>query len=494
MKQSTNITAALLYDLIQCPHRPTMDLFGDPSKRDEIGAFVQLLWEKGKAFEHEVIDGLKVPICDLSGFSGDEKESHTFEAMRRCEPLIYSGRISGDDLLGEPDLLRREGDGYVAGDIKSGSGVGSGSKLKKHYGVQLALYTDILERREFASSRRPFVWDVHHEEVTYDLDAQQGKRPPWTMWEIYQEALARAQGIVARTEQTDSAVCPACKNCHWRTACLQDLENSDDLTLLFDLGRSKRDVMRSRISTVSELATINVGDFISGEKTDFPRISSAMLHAYHERAVLATTPGAIPYLKKPIPLPVAEKELFFDIEDDPMRDFCYLHGFVERLGGDNSTEQYNAFFADGISAEEEERAFAEAWQYISASQPCIIYYYSHHERTWWKKLQIRYPSVCSADDIKHMFSPEHSLDLYTDVVNKYTEWPTSSYSIKSLAKFLGFKWRDEDPSGAASIEWFHRWIQKGDTTIKQRILDYNEDDCRAMRVLLDGIRTLEVKK
>jgi len=127
MKQSTNITAALLYDLIQCPHRPTMDLFGDPSKRDEIGAFVQLLWEKGKAFEHEVIDGLKVPICDLSGFSGDEKESHTFEAMRRCEPLIYSGRISGDDLLGEPDLLRREGDGYVAGDIKSGSGVGSGT-------------------------------------------------------------------------------------------------------------------------------------------------------------------------------------------------------------------------------------------------------------------------------------------------------------------------------------------------------------------------------
>jgi len=39
---SSPVTAAMLYDLVQCPHRPTMDLFGDPAKRDEINAFVQL--------------------------------------------------------------------------------------------------------------------------------------------------------------------------------------------------------------------------------------------------------------------------------------------------------------------------------------------------------------------------------------------------------------------------------------------------------------------
>jgi hypothetical protein len=39
--------AAMLYDLVQCPHRPAMDLFGDPAKRDEINPFIQLLWEKG---------------------------------------------------------------------------------------------------------------------------------------------------------------------------------------------------------------------------------------------------------------------------------------------------------------------------------------------------------------------------------------------------------------------------------------------------------------
>jgi len=32
------------------------------------------------------------------------------------------------------------------------------------------------------------------------------------------------------------------------------------------------------------------------------------------------------------------------------------------------------------------------------------------------------------------------------------------YSIKTLAKHLGFEWRDKEPSRAASIEWYHRWV------------------------------------
>jgi hypothetical protein len=40
-------------------------------------------------------------------YRGDEKEQRTIEAIARGEPLIYSGRIRPDDLLGEPDVLRR---------------------------------------------------------------------------------------------------------------------------------------------------------------------------------------------------------------------------------------------------------------------------------------------------------------------------------------------------------------------------------------------------
>jgi predicted RecB family nuclease len=196
-------------------------------------------------------------------------------------------------------------------------------------------------------------------------------------------------------------------------------------------------------------------------------------------------------LRAPVRLPAAERELFFDIEVDPMRDHCYLHGFVERVGGDNDKERFVALFADEASPEGEREAFAGAWKYMQDSQPCVIYYYSKYERTIYRKLQQRYPEVCSADDIEALFDPARAVDLYYDVVLKATEWPTRDYSIKTIAKYLGFNWRDTNPSGAASIEWFDQWIKTGDPAVKQRILDYNEDDCRATRVLLDGIRALD---
>jgi hypothetical protein len=34
MAEAHFITAAMLYDLVQCPHRVTINLFGDPAKRD----------------------------------------------------------------------------------------------------------------------------------------------------------------------------------------------------------------------------------------------------------------------------------------------------------------------------------------------------------------------------------------------------------------------------------------------------------------------------
>lgn len=85
------------------------------------------------------------------------------------------------------------------------------------------------------------------------------------------------------------------------------------------------------------------------------------------------------------------------------------------------------------------------------------------------------------------------IDLYFDAIKKATEWPLYCQSIKAIAKYLGFQWRDASPSGAASIERYNRWIETGDPAIKQRILDYNEDDCLATGVVVDRIRALPVK-
>ncbi|MEX0808894.1 MAG: TM0106 family RecB-like putative nuclease [Dongiaceae bacterium] len=251
--------------------------------------------------------------------------------------------------------------------------------------------------------------------------------------------------------------------------------------------------MLTRVATVRDLAAADPHTFLAGNKTTFPGIGQSSLEKFHRRAGLLSTQGSRPYLRAPVALPDFETELFFDIEVDPMRDVCYLHGFVERRSGRNGEERFVYFIAEAPTADEEKRAFAGAISFIRASQPCGIYYYSKYERTWYRKLRAKYPDIATEAEIDKIFDPSTAFDLYYDVVLKATEWPTRDFSIKTLAKHLGFAWRDIHPSGAASIEWYHRWVETGDAMIRRRILEYNEDDCRATRVLLDGIRALPLR-
>ena len=75
----------MLYDFVQCPHRVTMDLFADPAERDPVSPFVELLWEKGHAFEREVVEGLTIPFINLRPYSNEERERLTLKAC-----LLYT--------------------------------------------------------------------------------------------------------------------------------------------------------------------------------------------------------------------------------------------------------------------------------------------------------------------------------------------------------------------------------------------------------------------
>lgn len=490
------ITGAMLYDCIKCPHRPLMDIYGDPTKRDKLSPFVQLLWEKGTAYEEELISKLDIPFLDLSIYSEEEKEQKTREAIEQKISLIYSGRISSGDLVGIPDLLRLEEGGYVAGDIKSGSGEegqDDNRRPKKEYAVQLALYTEILNEIGVSQARHAFVWDINSKEIIYEFDEEFGKRDPTTLWNIYEKTLNELRTSIEDNSISSPAYSSICKLCHWRSECMNVLIENNDLTLIPELGRSNRDALQTRLNNIQELAQSDIESFLNGQRTVFPGIGIKTLEKFKRRADLISDPNGKPYLISPVVFPKCETELFFDIEVDSMQNFCYLHGFVLRRNKITEQEQYHAFYADDLSADAEKEAFKKAWGFVSEHQPCVIYYYSKYERTIWRKLQTLYPEVCSENDIENMFNPEICIDLLYDVVTKNSVWPTKDHSIKSLAQYLGFSWRDSDPSGAASVEWFQRFLEEKDPEIKKRILEYNEDDCIAMRVLLDALEKTPVR-
>ena len=481
----------MLFDLVICPHRVGMDVHGDPAQRDACGSTLELLWRKSMLREAEIVRGLNLEMVDHSALSGAECERATAAAMAARTPLIYRGRIRDGDLAGAPDLLRLDDAGYVAGDIRSGSlddGAEQPRTPRRNFALQLALYTDILERMDLSAGRYGFIVDGHGEELIYELDAPRGPRTTLTLWHEYQKALALAREIVLDKSLTRPAWSGACKICVWQSSCLRELQHADDPTLLPEVGRATRDAIAARFPTIASLVAADP-DELAEEARHLDGVGAAQLGRLHDRARLVSERGARAFRRAEIELPEGVTEVFLHVDVDPLRDHCFVHGVLERARG--KKPRYRAFFADEASEESEESAFAQAWQYLAGLDGAAIYHYGAHERSVWRLLQDRYPQVCDADELEELFAAQTTVDLYSSVVRPRTEWPTREYSVRAIAGHLGFEWRHAVPEGTGHVELYGSWLETRDKQARAQLLACNEDDCMATATILDAVRELE---
>lgn len=494
------ITASDLYSYIKCPHRVYRDAFDDQKLKDSPNEFVQLLWEKGVKCERDVIAKQKgeLDILDLTGVPKEERFEKTVEAMKNRVPYIYQGTLEVDELLGRPDLLKLQLNGeYVPIDIKSGMGYageddeGEG-KLKKSYAVQIALYVDALIRLGFLTQNLGKILDSSGGIVDYDLSQSHGAKNKQTWWDFYLDTLAVVRSIYNKDLVTDPALGSECKLCEWYTDCKRKCIESGCLTLVPELGRSRKDALKVLAGDLKEFSKVELKDFLVAKKEyGIKGIKEGLFTAMSRRAKLLVSGEKDPIILSEFTFPERPFEIFFDIETDPTQDIVYLHGAVERRQG-KEANVFHSFVAKDVSADAEKRAWAEFWFYIRSlpENEWVMYYFSKYERTQFRSLSAKYPDIASMEEVEWLFNTERSIDLYYDIVKKHTEWPTYNYSVKTLAQHLGFNWRDENPSGAASIQWFNAWCKSKDDRIFQRILDYNEDDCIAMIVVKDKLNSL----
>lgn len=495
------LTPSLLYNFLRCPHRVWRDLYGPQEEKDpEANKFMELLWKKGLQHEDKVTEKLG-DFLDLSEGSLEERRQKTLEAMKKGIPLIYQGVIEFENLRGIPDILKKLPDGtYIPVDIKSGMAhegadedEGKEGKPKKHYAVQLCLYVEVLRRLGFQKSHEARVIDITGKETVYELLSAQGPRTKQTWWELYEWVKDEVTKLIRKQIENTPALISECKNCVWYKSCKKWCEDENDLTCVNDVGRSARDTLCRdlKIKTVEELSMINVTEALSRKEKGFlddfgeKRLTSAV----NKAGVLTTTKK--PVIKEPISFSKVPYELFLDIENDPTQEFVYLHGIYERSP---SGERFFDFTARSISEEAEKEAWRQFWDYIRSLPKAqfVVYYYSHHEKTTYRKLQKKYQDLITEAELEGYFQGSDWVDLYKIIKSK-TDWPMKSYSVKAIAQYLGFEWRDKTPSGALSIEWFNNYLETGDESIMQRILEYNEDDCKAMMVIKDKLVQLSNK-
>ena len=491
------ITAAKLYDYTQCPHRVWRDIYGPQEEKiQETNPFVQLLWDRGIVHEEAIVSKLG-KFADIQTGTYKERFKQTIEAMKNKEPLIYQGVLMHGNILGIPDLLKLAPHGqYVPIEIKSGMGYeginDEEGRPKKHYAVQLALYVDLLNKLGFENSRLGRVIDISSNEFDYDLSSPVGKRDQRTLWDYYEQVKNNVYLLITNQAQNKPALAGSCKLCPWYQSCKKWVNETDDLTKIFYLGRSRRDIINEDLGIIKirDILSVDVKEIMRQKSHDTKFLygmGKKTLDEILRRAeVLINTKKPVVYTK--IEFPKVSYELYFDIKDDPTQEFVYMHGIYVK-GPDG--EEYKDFTATQISEGAEKKAWQEFWYFINSlpQDDYAVYYYSHHEKTTNRRMQKLYPDVISEADLESFFDHPNVIDLY-DIVKRYTDWPVSSYSLKDLSQYLGFNWQDETHSGALSIQWFNEFIETGDQKMLKRLLIYNEDDCKATMVLKEGIEGL----
>ena len=477
-----------LANLDRCAHRVYLDVAGDPAKKLPASAFLELLWESGLLHEDRIIAALGAVDAKVS----DDKAvriAETLRLMAEGTPLIYHGYFQKGDLRGEPDLLEKVDHpsnlgafAYIPTDIKASSvyGKGKNPQPKEKFLLQLSAYAELLED---AQGWWPDTGKIIDSQGTPNVLNLGSYRP------TYEENRLRLARIRNGEERTSPGWKGECDNCQWQAVCIRALEEMDDVTLVGGVGES----YRAKLATIGVRTASDLANADPAALRQLKGIGASFSTAWVRQAK-AQKRGTPEILDLWAPPDVAF-EISYDIEDFTPGPFLYLHGLLIRekgarkFGDEGFTEadwgRFEPLCATLPDDTEEAlwRRFLVMVAEFEKRGHYAVYIYSHHEKTNLEKLTAKYGGSIELDHFIGRF-----VDLLP-VVKRCVVFPTDSTSLKPLARFVGFDWRDTDPGGSQSMAWWAEYIVDpvDKAALRERVIAYNEDDVRATFALRDWL-------
>ena len=191
-----------------------------------------------------------------------------------------------------------------------------------------------------------------------------------------------------------------------------------------------------------------------------------------------------------------------DVDMESYDDATYLWGASVTLNShvEGIDAGYRAFVEWGeLTEDAESKIFQEFWEWFSdirekcAKQGKTVagycFWAQAEDGAMNRAVENPLPGGPTSADLQSFRSqkPSQWIDMH-DIAKQQiqTEGPLG---LKQLAVAAGFKWRDENPSGEASMLWYEVAVkdtQEGHAS-RKRLLEYNEDDCRATKALRDWL-------
>ena len=462
------ITASDFHTHCACPRWTYLDFHGDRRHRQSPSEFAQKLLADGRDHENNVISELKAYRVPFDGRDVQLGIDCTRRAMQRGPPRIAGAVLASANGNGKPnrfgiaDLLER-----VPGRSLLGSyhyepiEIKTARRVKGTYRLQLNFYAELLAELQGVWPRQGHVILGNRDRHSITIESI---RP------LYEQTIRKLQEI-SDGHEPSIHVSAQCSNCPWQRVCLPEAVRSDHISLVYGLDRRHAaNLMAQGVRTCEQLAGIRAE--VIEESIGCGASRAEDLHG-QARAMSAKRAlwRRHPYL------PRASSEIFFDIEGDPDHDALYLFGVLVRSRRD---EVYRSFLAEKPA--QEGKAFVACLEFMERFPDAPIYHYHHYERSALERLVDQHG--VSRERVDAILP--RLVDLNA-LIHECCYLPVSSYSLKVVARYLGFEWSQEDSSAVQSVVWFSSWLKSGDRSFLNRAIQYNADDCRATRVLKDWL-------
>lgn len=227
------ITGTTIYAYATCPRAADLDLHEDRSRRRTLTPAEELIRARGRELEALRTAGLGYAEPEFDRGDYAEGARQTQALMRDGVVGITQGVLVEGDLLGVPDLLRKEpgasafGDHhYAVGDVKSSSAARADQVL------QVAFYARLLGRLQQRMPTYGFLWLK---------DGREQQFPLADVMPVLDDVLERVVALAEAPQVRERAFWSAsCRRCHWSHLCGEELRARSDLSLLDGMTRGLR--------------------------------------------------------------------------------------------------------------------------------------------------------------------------------------------------------------------------------------------------------------
>ena len=475
------LTAEQLLSYQRCRRRTFLDIYGDLGVRDSPSGLLVKLQQDRKTHQQIVLAEQAYHQPDYPKGNWEAGAKVTLGLMQQGVDRIHRGVLmasaaEGVTVVSRPDLLIKQPGRSGCGDwIYIPAQIELGKRPKLEYQIVAAYNGQVLAAVQRADPETAWLLlRSKSRDIKYKVyDVNLAKWVP-QMQRVLEECI---QTIQSQQAPEVFIARQRCSLCRWYSYCYAIAKSQQHLSLLPGVTPSRYTKLQAlNLTSVESLANANSTQLeqVFGDKEGQKLVLQAQ-SVIQQRPILYFSPPLSP--SPPPPLSPSPIELYFDIEAEPDINLDYLLGVlvVDRQA---KTETFHSLLAEGPENEGLiwEQFLNLVWQYPLAP----IFHFCSYEVDTVKRLAKLYHTP--RERVRPLLG--RFVDVY-EQVTQTVALPVESYALKSIARWLGFEWRDPEANGSQCIYWYDQWLETGDRTFLDAIQRYNEDDCRATHHVLD---------